>query len=176
MVKDMRFIRLLWIAAFCVPLSSWRSIAAQDATVVFYSHGSVWATGVPLTDNGIFGGSIYDGDRKLFTFRDSYFVHNNRTLILHLPAGPHVFSARWSDHPSRKTLSLTLEPGQVYFLRAQSESRGFIEVEWERGRLDQVTCAVATEETKNAKVIRDKGISKATFRNVSKDQALPACP
>jgi hypothetical protein len=153
------------------------SASAQDATVVFYAHGSILTSGLPGSNRGIFYGSIFDGNRRLFKFRDGFFVKNNRILIFHLAPGPHVFSASYGKHPSKKSqVVLTLESGKNYFLRAQSESRGVVEIEWERGRLDPVSCDVARRETENAKVLQKKTVSPDVIANLSPDQAFPPCP
>jgi hypothetical protein len=155
----------------CIPAS------AQEATVVFYAHGSALTSGLPGSNRGIFYGSIFDGNHRLLNFREGFFVKNNRMLIFHLAPGLHIFSASYGKHPSKKSqVALTLEPGKNYFLRAQSESRGVVEIEWERGRLDLVSCDVAQRETANAKILQKKKVSPYAMTSVSFNQTFPPCP
>jgi len=172
--------RLFSLAAvfLAAQLTLWcPSASAQDATVVFYAHGSVLTSGLPGSNRGIFYGNIFDGNRRLFKFRDGFFVKNNRMLIFNLAPGPHIFSASYGKHPSKKSqVVLTLESDKNYFLRAQSESRGVVEIEWERGRLDPVSCDVAQRETENAKILQQKSVSPDAMASLSPNQAFPPCP
>ncbi len=170
---------LLFPAAFLIVqlLSICPSAQAQDATVVFYAHGSFWKSGLPGSNHGIFFGNIFDGTHRLFKFRDSFFAKNDRMLIFHLAPGPHAFSASYSSYPPKKPqVELTLEPGKNYFMRALSESRGVIEIEWERGHLDRVACDVAQRETENVKVLPTKTVAPDAVASLSTDQSFPACP
>ena len=47
---------------------------AQDTLVTFYTHGSVWTSGIPGTKHDIYIGSIFDGTQRLFGFRDGFLL------------------------------------------------------------------------------------------------------
>lgn len=134
------------------------SACAQTAQVTFYVHGSRWKSGLPGTNTGIFYGSVYDGTQRIFAFHQGFFSpapKNDRFVTLAMPAGPHDFAAWYGRHPtSGQHLAVTLEPGQQYFFRAQSESRGIVEIEFEHGRLDQVTCKTAHQDAPTAKPLQ----------------------
>jgi hypothetical protein len=153
--------------------------AAQDATVTVYAHGSNWTSGLPGTDHGIYYGCIYDGAVRLNCFKESKLfaqVRNNRFVVFHLPPGPHVFSASYGRKPSKRSqLAIDLIGGQNYYLRAQSESRGVLEVEWEYGRLDQMTCEVAQTESQKAKPMKGDVFSPAGIAALAAVQAIPGC-
>jgi hypothetical protein len=150
---------------------------AQNAQVTFYVHGSRLKTGLPGTNTGIFYGAIYDGTQQLFPFHQVFTtLKNDRFATLNVPPGPHDFAAWYGNHPtSGHHLVVTIEPGKQYFFRAQSESRGIIEVEVEHGRLDQVTCQIAHQEAPNAKPVEVRHPS-ATFTSMrALLQSMPPC-
>src|ERR1700720_2290502 len=128
--------------AFVTLLAASSHALAQDALVTFYTHGSRLKGGLPGTKNGIYFGGIYDGDHQLFSFYEGVAVKNNRFVTLQMPAGNHNFSASYKKKPSDEQ-QIALEPGKHYFFRAQSESSGVIVWEFEKGRLDQVSCSTA---------------------------------
>ncbi len=152
--------------------------AALDATVMFYSHGSMMTSGLPGTNHGIFYGCVYDGTEQLACFRDGFFIKNNRFIVFRLPAGSHTFSASYSGkHPAKNSqMPMQLEGGKTYFLRAQSESRGVIEIEWDRGRLDEVSCAVAAQEAATAKALKAERIPAKMAGLLAPAQVIPSCP
>ena len=168
---------LLWVVLSSCLLFGFGELRGQDATVVFYSHAG--KGGLFKTDEGIFCGAIYKKDTELFSFLDGRVTLgttcNNRVLVMHFRAGAQTFSARWSGKPSRKFLTLNMEPGKTYFVRAQAEARGFLEYSTERGRLDEVPCDVAHKETERSKPVVGHRISTAAIPNVSTDQTLPPC-
>ena len=155
------------------------SAAAQDAMVTVYAHGSNLTNGLPGSNHGIFYGCIFDGNVRLNCFRNNKFfaqIHNNRFVVYHLPPGPHVFSATYGKKPSKRSqLPINLVAGKSYYFRAQSESRGVIEIEWEYGRLDQVTCQEAQTETAKAKPMTGDVFSPEGKAALSSVQAVPAC-
>ncbi len=110
----------------------------------------------------------------------SFFVpftlKNNQVISFHFPPGEYAFSASYGKHASKKRISLTLNPGERYFFRAQSESRGVLEIEVERGRLDQVSCETASDETKNAKPLAGKKVAKQFAASVDSTQIPITCP
>jgi len=149
---------------------------APDATVTFYSKGSMLTSGLPGTKHGIFYGSIFDGNQRLVTFYEGVFIKNGRFLTVHLPVGEHNFIATNSKQPKNEQRNPTLlEAGKHYFFRAQNESSGIVILEWEKARLDQVSCEVAQEEASRAKPLHPKlpPTSLATMR-VS-IEAIPSC-
>ncbi|MBB5338150.1 hypothetical protein [Tunturiibacter gelidoferens] len=150
---------------------------AQSTQVTFYVHGSRLKSGVPGTNTGIFYGSIYDGTQRLFPFHQGFsFAKNDRFATLNIPPGLHDFAAWYGSHPtSGHHLAITLEPGKQYFFRAQSESRGIVEIEIEHGRLDQVTCQIAHEEAPNAKPIEIKHPSPNFISMHVPLQSMPSC-
>ncbi len=154
---------------------------AQDATVTFYSHGSIWTSGIPGTKHDVYLGGIFDGKQELFWFHDRFFAHNNRYLTLHLPSGPHSFGASNGKRPeAREMLDVVLEAGNIYFIRAQGESAGIPGVfEIQHGRLDLMTCAEAQTELEKAKMLKDKSLSKYTRAHqatlVVDETSPPAC-
>lgn len=150
--------------------------AAQSATVVFYSHGSGMSSGFPSSKHGVFDGHIFDGEQYVFSFRDGYFVRNNRFLAFRFSPGPHTFSASYANHPDpKREVTLTLEGGRTYFLRAQSEAGGIVALEMERGRLAQMSCDVVQRETKKAKPLPASSIAPKMAANVVETQTVPAC-
>ena len=150
---------------------------AQSAQVTFYVHGSRLKSGLPGTNTGIFYGSIYDGTQLLFPFHQGIStVKNDRFATLNIPPGPHDFAAWYGRHPtSGHHLAVALEPGKLYFFRAQSESRGIVEIEIEHGRLDQVTCQIAHQEVPNAKPIEIKHPSPSFISMRVPLQSMPSC-
>lgn len=148
----------------------------QDATVTFYAHGSSRKTGLPGSNSGMFWGVIYDGGQPLFSFYEGFTPKNDRFVTIRLPAGRHDFSASFDKHPSRKHhIPISLEPGKQYFFRAQSESRGVLLVESESGRIDQVTCEIASQEGADAKPLRPKHPSQVLGSSRIPATAMPSC-
>ena len=151
--------------------------AGQDAVVTFYSHGSALTSGLPGSNHGIYFGCIYDGTQRLACFQDGFFIKNNRYIVFQLPPGPHTFSASYGKHPAKNSqFPIQLDAGKNYFLRAQSESRGIIEIEFERGRLDEVTCDIAQKETEKAKPLKIKQVSSPATAKLNTVQTVPTCP
>ncbi len=147
------------------------------ATVTFYVHGSRLKSGVPGTNTGIFYGAIYDGTKQLFPFHQGFTIaRNDRFATLTMPPGPHDFAAWYGKHPtSGHHLAVMLEPGKQYFFRAQSESRGIIEVEIEHGRLDLVTCQTAHQDAPEAKPVQVKHPSPDFTSILEPLQSMPPC-
>jgi hypothetical protein len=154
---------------------------AQDALVTFYTHGSVWTTGIPGTKHDIYIGSIFDGTQRLFGFRDSFYAHNDRYITLRVAPGPHAFGASNAKRPQeRETLHLDVKAGEKYFIRVQGESKGVPGlVEIQHGRLELIPCAEAQAELADAKLLRDKALSKTTRLNraslVVDEAGPPSC-
>jgi hypothetical protein len=149
---------------------------AQDALVTFYTHGSRLKGGLPGTKNGIYFGGIYDGDQQLFSFYEGVAVKNNRFVTLQMPAGNHTFSASYKKKPSdEQHIQIALELGKHYFFRAQSESSGVIVWEFEKGRLDQVSCSTAQIEAAEAKPLVAKHVTPALKTMSVHEQSIPTC-
>ena len=148
----------------------------KNATVTFYSHGNRWTTGLPGSNHGIFLGNVFSGENALFSFLEGFPARNNLAVSFSFPPGEYAFSASDGKHAPKKQISLTLNPGERYFFRAQSESRGIVEIEWERGRLDQISCEIASEETKSARLLAGKKVKKPFATSVVPTQIPIACP
>jgi hypothetical protein len=143
------------------------SIQGQRATVVFYNHGSTWTIGIPGAKHSAYAGNIFDGSERLFAFRDGFFQHNTRYLIFSLEPGPHTFGASNAQKPeARELLTVNLEAGHQYFIRAQGETAGVPAVlTIEHGRLDLMSCQDAQDELAKAQPLKDKGLSKYSQSN-----------
>jgi hypothetical protein len=166
----------IFILGVLIGASSSIKAFAQNATVTFYTHASK-LYGYPGAKHGLFYGRIYDGDHLLFSFRDGFFVKNNRFITLKLPGGPHTFAASYGKDPSKSSqFPIVLETGKSYFVRAQSESKGILIVEVEQGRLDQVTCQAAHQDSDKAKVLSDKTVSPNFAASLVPTQSMPPCP
>jgi hypothetical protein len=132
--------------------------------------------GIPGTKNGIYYGGIYDGDQCLLSFYEGVAVKNNRFVTLKMPAGNHNFSASYKKKPSdEQRVQIALEPGKHYFFRAQSESSGVIVWEFEKGRLDQVSCTTAQSEAAEAKPLVAKHMTRALKTMSVSEQSIPPC-
>lgn len=144
--------------------------------VTFYSHGVFMQTGVPGTKNGIFLGSIFDGDQRLFSFYEGFVGKNDRFVTLTMPAGIHNFSAS-SGKSSRKEKHVTvnLEPNKRYYFRAQNESKGVIVWESEKGRLDQVNCQTVQDDAAKAKPLKPKHETQALRAMRVAEESIPPC-
>jgi len=136
-------------------------------------------SGLPGTKNGIFWGGIYDGDQRLFSFFERGVfnaVKNNRFVTLRMPAGNHNFSASYKKKPSdEQRVQIALESGKHYFFRAQSESSGVIVWEFEKGRLDQVSCTTAQSEAAEAKPLVAKHITPVLKTMSVSEQSMSPC-
>jgi hypothetical protein len=172
--------RLLCAFSLVVALANLPALASdgkqQEAIVTFYSHGNRWTSGLPGSNHGIFYGKVFSGENALFSFFVPFALKNNQVISFHFPPGAYAFSASYGKHAPQKRISLTLNPGDRYFLRAQSESRGVVEIEFERGRLDQVSCETASEETKNAKPVAGKKVVKQFAAGIVSTQIPITCP
>jgi hypothetical protein len=171
---------LLCAFLFIVGMASLPALASdgkqQEAIVTFYSHGSRWTSGLPGSNHGIFYGRVFSSENALFSFYAPFALKNNQVISFHFPPGEYAFSASYGKHASKKRISLTLIPGERYFFRAQSESRGIVEIEWERGRLDQISCEIAGEETKSARQLAGKKVKKPFAASVVPTQIPIICP
>jgi hypothetical protein len=148
----------------------------QEAIVTFYSHGNRWTTGLPGSNHGIFVGKVFSGRDALFSFLEGFPAKNNLVIGLRFPPGEYAFSASFGKPSPQKGVSLRLDPGGRYFFRAQSESRGIVEIEIDRGRLDQVSCETASEETKNAKPVAVKKVAKQFAASIDPTLLPITCP
>jgi hypothetical protein len=171
---------LLRVFSLTLALASLPALASdgkqQEAIVTFYSHGNRWTSGLPGSNHGIFYGRVFSGENALLSFFVPFALKNNQVISFHFPPGAYAFSASYGRHASKKQISLTLNSGERYFFRAQSESRGIVEIEFERGRLDQVSCETASEETKDAKQVAGKKVAKQFAASVVSTQLPIACP
>jgi hypothetical protein len=151
-------------------LSTSSPAAPNDATVTFYSGGSLPQTGLPGSKHGVFAhGAIFDGEQRLAVLRRRKFV------TIRFAPGEHIFSASYSGkHPATNShLSLTLEPEKNYFVRAESESKGIVVVEFQKGRLDSVGCEDAHAELTKADALEKKHVSAAVIDRLL--TSFPAC-
>lgn len=114
----------------------------SEATVTFYSGGTLWKTGLPGAKNAPFRGWIFDGTTQLTQ------LEWRRYAVMKLPPGLHVFSATLNrNHAAANSqTSLTLEAGKSYYLRAVIETGAFT---WQtdKGRLEITPCDVAAKDT-----------------------------
>jgi hypothetical protein len=149
---------------------------ANNATVTFYSHGSRITSGLPGTKS-VFWGKIFDDKKLLFSFREGFIHKNNLVISLALQPGTHTFVASYATMPTHAgKLSLTLEPRKTYFVRAESTSEGVVVVEFEKGRLDQVSCDTARKETQSAALLSSKKVSPQMSANVIPTTLPITCP
>ena len=145
---------------------------AEDAAVYFFTGGSLATTGVPGSKHGLFGGNIFDGNQRIG------FIWRNRYVAVTLAPGTHDFSASLSSkHPAENShASFVLEANKTYFIRAQSESYGIVIIGSSRGRLEEVSCAVAHEQAAKAVPVNAKHISPEFRGRIVPGKALPLCP
>ena len=156
----------------------------SQATVTFYSGGSILRGILPFTHSDVFYGCIFEQNMKLacITWR--------RYAVVTLAPGMHVFSASLSQKHGAKNSQtpLLLEAGKIYFLRAKDKHVKFDVVPVpivmglvvpttlhpDRGFLDVVSCDVAAKETAD--------FAPAGVRIAGKDWAhrprdgAPECP
>jgi hypothetical protein len=164
---------------YCVLLAAtfilWPTLGrAQDAIVTFYSHWGNFS-GLPGNKHSLFAGNIYDGSKLLFGFRDGFFIRDNRFVILKLTPGVHTFTASHRKFSSKDgSLTIDLEPGKSYFLRAQSHSNGIVAVEFDKGSIDRVTCEVAYREAKRGKPL-GKSVAPEMSGRIVPMKSLPRC-
>lgn len=173
--KPLDFI-LVCFAGIASLAASASDAGQQDAIVTFYSHGNRWTTDMPRSNHGLFYGKIFNGENVLLNFREGFPPKNNLVISIHFPPGEYSFSAAYGNHAPKKKLSVTLNPGERYFLRAQSEARGIVEIEFYSGRLDEVSCATASEETTNAKELAGKKVAKQFAASAVSTRIPIACP
>ena len=175
-MKRKALLGLSLIAAFGNPRISVAQEAVKNAIVTFYSHGSRMTSGLPGTKS-VFWGKIFDDKKLLFSFREGFIHKNNLVISLALPPGTHTFFASYATMPTHAgKLSLILEPGKTYFVRAESTSEGVVVVEFEKGRLDQVPCDTARKETQSAELLSSKKVSPQMSANVIPMTLPITCP
>jgi hypothetical protein len=153
------------------------SANAQEATVTFYTNGSVLATATPGNKHGIFAGSIFDGDLALFRFQGHGFEKNqDRFVTVTLPPGPHNFAASYSKDASHDThVTLVLEAGSHYFLRANAEAKGIVIIGSETGILNEVDCNIAHQEIGKGKALVPRRVAPSVQATTSSSEPLPSC-
>ena len=152
------------------------NVYGQSATVTFYSHAKVFS-GFPVEKRGVFYGSVYDGNQPLVDFDAGFFPKDNRFATFSLPPGPHVFSATYDAHPSKKhPYPLTLEAGKQYFLRVRSQGTQLIVLTLIDGRMDEVPCEMAHLETEKAKPLPSKNASSTMAASMVPVTSIPSCP
>lgn len=164
----MRTLTLLLTTMLVIPASS---VPTPGAEVTIYSNGNILTTGAPRANHAAFLGWLYDGSRSIGFIQPKHF------LTLHLPPGPHAFSASLSaKHPAENSqLSLDLAEGGKYFIRVQEESRGALFMGAEKGRLDLVTCQIAHQEAANANPTDPKRIVQEMRDKVTPARSMPPC-
>lgn len=142
---------------------------AKTATVTFYSQGNQMTLGVPGTKHSLFFGRVFDGQQLLFSF------HAKSIVSFTLPAGSHTFSAGYGKKPPRDdNLSITLQPGNTYMLRAQSEASANLITD--KGRLEVVSCETARKETAGYEPLDKKKIAPQMITAVISTQMPIVCP
>jgi hypothetical protein len=148
-----------------------RAPQAQDAEVTFYSNGSLGALLMPKTKHAAFAGYIFDGENRLFT------TWHDRFVTLRLPPGVHMFSASYSHkHPARNSqFSLNLVAGQSYFIRAEAEVKGVVILQFQKGRLDVVSCQTAHHDAGQDKPVQTKHIAPGARSEVVALTSMPPC-
>jgi hypothetical protein len=161
--------RLLFFCLFA--FSTWSTASTNDAFVTFYTDGSLVTYGVPGSKHGYFAGVVFDGQQSLG------YLRRHRFMTLRFPAGEHVFSGSYSGkHPAENSqLSLKLEEGKSYFIRAESESRGIYIVDSEKGRLEVVTCEAAHADLQKSTAVEEKHVPKDIRDRLVQDKSLPEC-
>ena len=120
---------------------------STEATVTFYSAGSLLHSALPFTTTHVFQGCIFEGDKNLAC------ITWLRYAVVKLAPGLHVFSASLSERhgAANSQTTLVLEAGKSYFLRTIDKHK----VDWvvpttlhsDKGFLEAVSCEVAAEET-----------------------------
>ncbi len=141
----------------------------KTATVTFYSQGNQMTLGVPGTKHSLFFGRVFDGQQLLFSF------HAKSIVSFTLPAASHTLSAGYGKKPPRNdTLSITLQPGNTYMLRAQSEAS--INLISDKGRLEVVSCETARKETAGYEPLDKKKIAPQMVAAVITTQIPIVCP
>jgi len=164
--------RTIPLSLLLLVISSAQSVAAaQDPQVTFYSEGSSLTSGLPGAKHGIFNGVIFDGQQRIALIR------RHRFLTLRFSPGQHVFSASYKGkHPAENSqFPIVLEEGKHYFIRAESESSGVLIVEFEKGRLEQVSCETAHKEAEKISPVVDKDISSGVAGKIIQGISLPPC-
>jgi hypothetical protein len=142
---------------------------AKTATVTFYSQGNQMTLGVPGTKHSLFFGRVFDGQQLLFSF------HAKSIVSFTLPAGSHTFSAGYGKkQPRNNNLSVTLQPGNTYMLRAQSEASANLISD--KGRLEVVSCETARKETAGYAPLDQKKIAPQMVTAVITTQMPIVCP
>ena len=91
--------------------------AKMNATVTFYSGGSIWKTGLPGVKSGVFQGCIFEKEQQLACLRWREYA------VVEFTPGVHVFSASLSSkHGAENSQTpILLEAGKSYYLRAENE-------------------------------------------------------
>jgi hypothetical protein len=163
-------LRLLLLALISTP-SFLTSAAQREAEVTFYSGGKYIETGIPGIKHGYFDGAIFDGQQRVAAIR------HGRFFTMHFPPGHQVFSASLSGkHPATYSqLELDLVENGQYFIRAVSESRGVVIVDFPKGILDSVSCQIAQQETLNMRPLEEKHIAQDLISKLSAPTSAPAC-
>jgi hypothetical protein len=182
---------LLWAmvgmaaAQTATPPAKDTTIERPEATVTFYSGGSILRGIAPGTHSDVFQGCIFEQDTQLtcITWR--------RYAVVKLAPGLHVFSASLSEKhgADNSQTPLLLEAGKSYYLRATDKhvrievvpvpiGMGVVTVPTTlhpvRGFLDVVSCDMAAKDTAD--------FAPAGIRIAGKDWAhrprdgAPACP
>jgi len=163
----------------CILVPMAAAFAAPDATVTFYSTGSLFhaalKAGATLGYPGKapFTGFVFDGDRRLGLMQPGRF------MTLHLPPGPHTFAPatmRSTKRHSEKTqLPVTLEPGKQYFVRLNQTIRGFYVVQIPIQHFEQVDCETAREEASGTEPIKAKRVEKDVRGSLENVAYFPSC-
>lgn len=143
---------------------------AQDAQLTFYSTGHLAADFAPKA-NISFRGLLYDGDRQLG------YLDRDRFLTMAFPPGVHQFSASYSGHPAKNSvLTLDLQPGKQYFVRATARSINAVVLSFDKGILEEVACSQARREAIHTQPIKLKHVSRKARSSLAPITQLPACP
>ena len=144
---------------------------AQEAQVTFYSNGSMLKESLPLgTKQGAFLGAIFDGEQRIG------FCEPKRFITVRVLPGHHIFSTRTNSKSKTvdSQLALDIDAGRVYFIRVQEEVKGVLITSF-KGRMDQVSCAVAHEDSGKFGPTNPKYIAPEMRSKISSESSIPAC-
>lgn len=171
----LRLTRRIALATFVLAVALSDSLAsAQGAAVTIYTpyrtatqqlaEDSGWSKSQPAW------GRVFDGEQELATMR------TNRFVTFQIPAGLHVFSARFDiqHHAGRKnTLNLDLKEGARYYLRFTATAKDLVTIELD---LKETECAVAAQESEKSHPLEEKYVPAEVRRLLLKQASMPACP
>jgi len=157
---------------------------AQPALVTFYSAGCRFCVKELMADEFAgsaivpYGGAVYDGQVKVLQA-----MAPNRFVTVRMSPGPHSFAGENMGYFSltrkrakKGSLSLTLQPGQHYFVSLLTKDKGV--TFWFRRFttiLAEKDCQEAFKEGAQTEPLRPRGIRKDHLADVQATVYFPAC-